>query len=506
MNERNGASMPVANGDTSLPGIPDGWAWVRLADIAEIESGITKDQKKANGNDLREVPYLRVANVQRGFLDLAQVKTISATAEQIADLKLAPGDVLFTEGGDRDKLGRGWVWSGEIEECIHQDHIFRARLRDSQISPKDVSHYSNFHGQEWFSRTGKQTTNLASMNKRVLSQFPIALAPADEQRRIVAKIEELFSDLEAGVAVLERVRANLKRYRAAVLKAAVEGRLTEQWRAEHPDAEPASVLLERILTERRSRWEADQLARFEAAGKKPPKGWKDKYRQPAAPDTANLPELPKGWCWASLEAVCPVFVDCAHRTPEYSSEGVPALRPRDVVGGLLDLMQAAKVDESEWRKQTERRIPEPGDFIYSRELSFGWAVIVPPHTPVCMSQGMVLFRPDTCVDPGYLLLALNGPLGREQAKKAATGSAHPHINLGDIKSYAIPLAPVCEQRQAAELVAGLLGRWERVSSEVERVADRTTRLRQSILKQAFEGQLVDREELVGTRGLRDEQA
>ncbi|MFO0889888.1 MAG: hypothetical protein U0790_12195 [Isosphaeraceae bacterium] len=111
----------------------------------------------------------------------------------------------------------------------------------------------------------------------------VPFAPINEQRRIVAKIEELFSDLDAGVAALERVRANLKRYRASVLKAAVEGKLTEDWRAQHPDTEPAPVLLERILTERRRQWEKDQLAKFAQAGKQPPKGWREKYVEPGRP-------------------------------------------------------------------------------------------------------------------------------------------------------------------------------------------------------------------------------
>src|SRR5262249_10993679 len=163
--------------------------------------------------------------------------------------------------------------------------------------PKFVSCHGNFFGQKWFTRTGKQTTNLASINKGVLSRFPVPLAPTNEQQRIVAKIEELFSDLDAGVAALERAKANLKRYRAAVLKAAVEGTLTEAWRTEHPSNEPASKLLERILAERRQKWEADQLAKFAVAGKEPPKNWREKYAEPTPPDTANLPELPNGWCW-----------------------------------------------------------------------------------------------------------------------------------------------------------------------------------------------------------------
>jgi len=127
-----------------------------------------------------------------------------------------------------------------------------------------------------------------------------ALPPLPEQRRIVAKIEELFSDLDAGVAALERVRANLKRYRAAVLRAAVEGRLTEEWRTRNPATEPAAKLLERILAERRAKWEQDQLRKFKEGGKTPPKGWKEKYEEPAPMRDRPSIELPGDWCWAAL--------------------------------------------------------------------------------------------------------------------------------------------------------------------------------------------------------------
>src|SRR5208337_795919 len=110
--------------------------------------------------------------------------------------------------------------------------------------------------------TGSTFPNLTTNQ---LFTLPVPVAPLSEQHRIVAKIEELFSDLDAGVAALKRIRANLKRYRAAVLKAAVEGRLTEAWRAKHPKTEPATKLLERILAQRRQNWEEDQLAKFAAA-------------------------------------------------------------------------------------------------------------------------------------------------------------------------------------------------------------------------------------------------
>lgn len=213
-----------------------------LDNLAQIDGGITKDQKRPRSATMREVPYLRVANVQRGFLDLTEMKTILAEEEEIASLRLKKGDILFTEGGDRDKLGRGWIWNAEIEECIHQNHIFRARLYSELVEPKFVSYHGNYFGQRWFVKTGKQTTNLASINKTVLSRFPIPLAPIEEQKHIVIEVDRRLSIVDEAEIQIE---ANLKRaarLRQSILKRAFEGRLVPQ----DPRDESASVLLERI--------------------------------------------------------------------------------------------------------------------------------------------------------------------------------------------------------------------------------------------------------------------
>ena len=190
------------------PELPEGWTWASLAAIAELKGGLTKGQKRRSGDVLRPVPYLRVANVQRGYLDLSELKQIEATADEISILRLQPGDILFNEGGDRDKLGRGWIWQGEVSECIHQNHVFRARLYSDAISPKFVSWYGNSFGQEYFFAEGKHTTNLASINLTKLSNFLVPLPPSTEQARIIAEVERRLSvidEMEATAA------ANLKR-------------------------------------------------------------------------------------------------------------------------------------------------------------------------------------------------------------------------------------------------------------------------------------------------------
>ncbi|MFC7537169.1 restriction endonuclease subunit S [Sphingomonas sp. GCM10030256] len=158
---------PVAN--------PKGWEETRLDLVADIRSGITKG-RKSNGEPLRAVPYMRVANVQDGHIDLSNIKTIDASETEIARYGLRPGDILLTEGGDPDKLGRGAVWFGEISECIHQNHIFVARLNETGISPEYASALlSSARGKQYFLRSAKQTTGIASINRTQLAAFPVLL-------------------------------------------------------------------------------------------------------------------------------------------------------------------------------------------------------------------------------------------------------------------------------------------------------------------------------------------
>ena len=165
--------------------------------------------------------------------------------------------------------------------------------------------------------------------------FSFGLPPLPEQHRIVEAIETQFTRLDAAVAALERVKANLKRYRASVLKAACEGRLVpteaDLARAEGRDYEPADVLLKRILVERRAKWEADELAKMIAKGK-PPKDdrWKAKYKEPQPPDTTELPDLPEGWRWASIEQVSSLVTDGDHNPPKRVEHGVPHLTAKHV--------------------------------------------------------------------------------------------------------------------------------------------------------------------------------
>lgn len=222
---------------------PATWDARRLDDIASIIGGVTKDSKK-QFTEFVELPYLRVANVQRGYLDLSEVKTIRVPSNRVADLLLRAGDILFNEGGDIDKLGRGWIWNDELPACVFQNHVFRARLFDPTFEPRYFSWYGNSRGYEYFLARGKQTTNLASINKSVLSALPVAVPPADEQAEIVRRAEELLRFTDSLEAHCNAARSSVGRLTASALSTAFRGELVPQ----DPNDEPASELLARLRT------------------------------------------------------------------------------------------------------------------------------------------------------------------------------------------------------------------------------------------------------------------
>lgn len=172
---------------------PSHWTFTDFDSVFVTVSGVTKGQKVAT-NEAVEVPYLRVANVQRGHLDLDEVKNITVKQSDFRRYQLRNGDVMMTEGGDWDKLGRATIWRGEIPDCIHQNHVFRVRFEQAAILPEWVVLFVNSPlGREFFSRAAKQTTNLASINMTQLRSCPIPIPPLAEQRRIVAKVDALMA-------------------------------------------------------------------------------------------------------------------------------------------------------------------------------------------------------------------------------------------------------------------------------------------------------------------------
>ncbi|MCG7870981.1 MAG: restriction endonuclease subunit S [Candidatus Thiodiazotropha lotti] len=171
---------------------PKGWDELVLKGIANIRSGVTKG-KKIDPSTAVTFPYMRVANVQDGYLDLSDIQEITVSPSDAEKSKLIEGDILLTEGGDPDKLGRGYVWHGEIENCIHQNHIFSVRIHDQGVvNPLFLSAViASQRGKRYFLKVGKQTTGIATINKTVLSEFVPIIPPFDQQMKYVAVVKKV---------------------------------------------------------------------------------------------------------------------------------------------------------------------------------------------------------------------------------------------------------------------------------------------------------------------------
>jgi type I restriction enzyme S subunit len=183
--------------------VPTGWCIKALEQVASIRAGIALSKSKPK--DPVRLPYLRVANVQAGWLDLREVKTIEVERRHIERYSLQHGDVLMTEGGDFDKLGRGDVWQGVIAPCLHQNHVFAVRPNPNQLLPGFLNALAgSAHGKRYFLRCAKKSTNLASINSSQLKQFPVYLPPLAEQHVIT----NLLATWDTAIAATDQLIAN----------------------------------------------------------------------------------------------------------------------------------------------------------------------------------------------------------------------------------------------------------------------------------------------------------
>ncbi len=218
-------SVPMRDSGVEWLGeIPKHWTVPILGYVAEVRGGVTKGRKLPNEATV-EVPYLRVANVQDGFIDLSHVTNIEILVTELERYSLQKGDVLMNEGGDNDKLGRGAVWEGEISPCLHQNHVFAVRPRIPEFSDWLALLTQSGYAKFYFYTTAKQSTNLASISSSNIKKLPVFLPPEAERREIIdhvkTSLDKLTKQRERVIQVIER----LKEYRSALITNAVTGKI-----------------------------------------------------------------------------------------------------------------------------------------------------------------------------------------------------------------------------------------------------------------------------------------
>lgn len=442
--------------------LPEGWERGTLGTITHIRTG------KLDANAADEdgaYPFFTCAD------DISRINEFAFDTEAV---------LLAGNGGFNVKWYQG---------------KFNAYQRTYVIEPEGVSgrflyHLIRYEIPEITEKNRGSTIKYLRLGD--IADCNIELPPLAEQRRIVSKIESLQERSSRARRALSEVGPLLEQFRQSVLRAAFSGRLTADWRAAHRDVEPATELLSRIRTERRHRWEQSELAKYEAKGKQPPKNWQDKYKQPQPVDEANLPDLPEGWCWGVMEELCTNIVDCPHSTPKWTEEGMLCVRTTEFRAGYLDLSKVKYVSAETFEKRIERLKPATGDVLYSREGGIlGIACQIPRDVELCLGQRMMLMRPESCINSTLVMHWLNSPfIFIDHVQSKIQGAASPHINVGEVKRFPIPIAPEQEQAVLAEAIREGLELLDSVIQLRAESESSLTQLDQSILAKAFRGELV----------------
>ena len=455
--------------DTQQGNLPRGWAWATVGEVT------TPRGMKVKPADMPDAPFIGLEHIEAHtmkLLGMARASDVRSPASYFAS-----GDILY--GRLRPYLNKvhrpeyEGLASGEF--IVFPDH------------PLLHNPYFQYFLNQWEFVSFVTRLNTGDRPRVDFGQFsdhPIPVASLPEQRRIVAEIEKQFTRLDASVAALRRTQANLKRYRASVLRAACSGELVsteaELARAEGREYEPAGVLLGRILAERRARWESQEKRR-------------GKYKEPAAPDTSDLPPLPEGWAWAVFEQLITTLRNGYSKKPE-GSDGLPILRISAVRPMNVDMQDIRWVNSTE---DLSAFLVDTGDLLFTRYNGNPSLVGVCGVVP---SLNRETLHPDKLIRavllqtgalPEFVQIVANSGHSRAfLSSRVRTTAGQAGVSGTDVKQMAIPLPPLAEQRRIVAEVERRLSVIQQAETAVEASVQRAERLRQSILKRAFAGKLV----------------
>jgi len=474
--------------------LPPEWIWARFSDVARIAANLV-DPK-----EWPELPHIAPNNIERDTGKLLPYRTVRDDGVKSANHHFYSGQLLYSKIRPYLNKCARVDFDGLCSADMYplDSLVERSFLHQYILTHQFVSEVSDAAGSR---------TVLPKTNQKQMAEVPVPVAPVGEQRRIVAALDSYFARLDDATATLNRVQANLKRYRASVLKSAVEGRLvpTEAGlaREEGRDYEPASVLLARILVERRRRWEEAELAKLVAKGK-PPKNdkWKAKYKVPAEPDTEGLPELPEGWCWATAHqlsraeqyslAIGPFGSNL--KVSDYREAGVPLVFVRNIRAAKFGGVGDRSVSRDKAAELLAHSV-EAGDILVTKMGEPpGDPCLYPAGSPLAIiTADCIKWRLASELVPQFYVAALRSLSVRARIVTITQGVAQKKISLARFRRLIVPVPPALEQERLSEEVAlrqSIIDRTEHIAQLQRR---RLERLRQSILKWAFEGKLVDQD-------------
>tara|TARA_Y100000296_G_C5177992_1_gene261286 strand:- start:4425 stop:6194 length:1770 start_codon:yes stop_codon:yes gene_type:complete len=475
--------------------LPNGWVLAPLMAYVEwVKTGVDyyKGEKK----------YFSTSSVKKGVLVEEEGKYTFESRPSRANRLVRLGDIIQARMADTNKA---LLCKDDISEELISTGFFQIRsLIKSDSLKKYLYYYLN--SEDFLSQKNKFATGSTqvALTDAGAKNIKIAIAPKAEQARIVEKLEELFSELDEGVRELKSAQVKLAQYRQSLLKSAIEGVLTQKWRDDNKNKikETGHELLKRMLNARKQRWEKNKLEEFKEKGKKPAKNWQEKYPEPVQPDITDLPQLPEGWVWASLDQCIEQAKDITDgpfgsnlKTEHYIKSGPRVIRLQNIGDGEF-LNDKAHISKERYNNLIKHAV-EPNDILIAMMGEDLPRACLPPNdiSPAIVKADCARVRLNNeIVNSHLVMLFLNSIPVRSRTKSAVKGVGRPRINLGYIRSIAIPIPPQLEQ---TALLAEINNQLDSVNRQIiaSKISLKQSEVqRKNILKSAFSGELVSQDE------------
>ena len=456
---------------TELPKLPEGWEWARFEEITENFDGKRKPlSSKFRESFKGEYPYYGACDIIDSVREYIFDGEYLLIGEDGANLLSKSKPLAFSV--------KGKFWVNNHAHILKAANGVNQKYLEFQFNALQINKYV----------TG---TAQPKLNQSNLNRISIAICSLPEQRAIVSKIELLFSELDNGIVNLKLAQEQLKVYRQAVLKKAFEGELTKKWREQQTDLPDTGDLLEQIRKER------------EEAAKATGKKLKQVYPLTEV-ELSELPKVPEGWKWVRLEEISNKITDGEHITPKRTESGYYLLSARNIQNGYLDLKNVDYVPTEEYFRIRNRCNPEEGDILISCSGSIGRICSVPKNSEFVMVRSAALVKLSSKLKLNrFFEYQLQSPLLQSQIEKGKKATAQANLFLGPISNLKVVLCSSPERHAIVQEIETRLSVCDKIEQDIKENLEKAEALRQSILKKAFEGKLLNERELAEARGAED---
>ncbi|NMB78027.1 MAG: hypothetical protein GYA23_02900 [Methanomicrobiales archaeon] len=450
----------------NLPLIPQSWQWTKFSNIFDIgQGGTPKTSEKDYWSGT--IPWLRSGEIRFNRIKESK-ESISELGLQNSPARLLPkGTVMLAMTGQGLTRGRAAIL--DIEASGNQSCAHMIPSKNTVIS--EYLFYFLW-AEYWTVRRFDKGSNQPGLNTAIIKEFTLPLPPHPEQHRIIAKIEELFTQLDAGVASLKKAQAQLRRYRQAVLKAAFEGRLTQEWREEHKgEIEPANL----------------RIFGIEQTSLKERKQTKSVLLEPI--DEKDKENLPESWEISRIGKVVRI-IDYRGRTPPYCETGIPHLRSQNIKNGKIVWQNLAFVSDETYNQYMTRGLPLKGDILMTTEAPLG-EVALAPEQKFSIAQRIILLRPfENFLSPKFLMYQIKSDFFQNQLNRKGTGTTVTGVSSRNFQPILVKIPSLVEQNQIVDEIERCFSIVDEADKTITTSLRQSESLRQSILKRAFEGKLV----------------